>query len=664
MKILFLIMASVCLVSCHKAMLDEGVEMLNRKESSTLNALLSDSVTIYPIPSGLPAGYKSAAYTVTAGGKPVALYNAGNNGWGNAVSYGYFDRSGTVTVTVTPSTSFSSFKLLPESLGITGTRNGNTITFSIQQSANISLVLNNNYQGKVLHLFAEDLETEIPSPSDPNVVYYAPGYYDLSTQPPIGLSSGKTLYIAGGAVIRGRVKIDNVSNVTVRGRGILLNDYNSSTDNIALTLASVSNSTVRDIIVNRNIGSWTAAMHNCSFVNVNNYKAISPYFASSDGFNINSSHDITFDKAFVHSADDAVAIKGMSDQLPANSLPIYNITYKNAQLWADANNAIGIGAETRASRFQNILFQNIDVLYNFDDKNHPDVLPDRSAINIFALHGTYFSDITFENIRVENAKRLINIQMDETFYFGSLTGNWSWPGAMTNITYRNITSTSNGSNEIKLAGWDDSHRITGVKFENVKINGAYLLNFSDGRFTVNRFANGLQVISPLGTINGDVYNASGDFSAVQGKRNWYYRVWRAGIGTTLMNWNPDGSNHWRGPGSYDGIWNGTGNIYMHPDNSQAMLEWQAPKAGTVKVTGLVRKNDTGGGDGVNVSIWKNNTLVWPSGQWQTINYNNSTGFWHDINVVVAFGDVLSFRVDQRSNSGWDTTYWNPQVAYQ
>jgi len=631
----------------------------------TSSLILADSVKVYPAPGGLPSAYKSTTFTATAGGKSLNLYHAGNNGWGNPVSYGYFDMNSNVTVTVTSSSSFSSFKLVPASLGITGVKSGNTITFTMAAPANVSVVLDNNYQGKVLHLFAQGEETDIPSPTDPNVIYYGPGYYDLSAQPPITLATGKTLYIAGGAVIRGRVKIDNASNVTVRGRGILLNDYNSSSDNIALALGSTTNSVIKDIIVNRNIGSWTSSMHNCSFIDVINYKTVSPFFASTDGFNINSSHDITFDGAFIHSADDAAAIKGMSDQTPANSLPVYNITYKNSQLWADANNAIEIGAETKASRFEHILFQNIDVLYNFDDKNHPNVLPDRSAINIFSLEGTYFNDIVFENIRVEKAKRLINVHMDETFYFGALTGNWStYPGDMTNITYRNITSTSDGTNEIKLAGWNDTHRISGVKFENVQINGTYLSNFSDTRLNINRFANALQIISPSGTVNGDSYDASTDFSTTQGKRYWYYRVWRSGIGTTLMNWNPDGSNHWRGANTYDAIWNGAGSVYLHPDNSQAMLEWQAPKSGTIKVTGQVKKGNIDGGDGVNVSIWKNGSMIWPSGSWQTINFNDATGVFHDFNTTVAFGDVISFRVDQRSNAGWDTTYWSPKITYQ
>ncbi|WEK37864.1 MAG: glycosyl hydrolase family 28 protein [Candidatus Pseudobacter hemicellulosilyticus] len=654
---------AISLFGCAKQFHEQPVA----DSAKTAFLLGTGTVTTYPWPASLPAAYKSTVFTVTANGSGINLYNAGNNSWNNPVSYGQFDMSGgTVTVAVTPGFSYSTFKIVPASLGLTGTKSGSTITFELPSPQQVTLVFDNNYQGRVLHLFAEKAETNIPSPTDPNVAYYAPGYYDLSGSSPITLASNQTLYIAGGAVIRGRVKIDGVSNVTVRGRGILLNDYNSATDNIALALGGVTNATVRDIIVSRNIGSWTSSMHGCSFVNVINYKAVSPKFASTDGFNINSSHDILFDSVFIHSADDAIAIKGMSNVSPASSLPVYNITYKNAKLWADANNAIGIGAETKASRFENIRFENIDVLYNFDDRDHPNVLPDRSAINIFSLEGTYFKDIHFENIRVEKAKRLINIHMDETFYFGALTGNWtSYPGNMRNITYKNITSTSDGSNEIKLQGWNDGHRIDTVRFENIQINGSYVNNFSDSRFNINRFANALTLVHPGGTVNGDKYNASADFATTQGKRHWYYRGWKAGVGNYNYTWNPDASNHWRGPNAYDAIWNGSGNVYLHPDNSsQAMLEWQAPKAGTVRITGLVKKGNTDGGDGVNVSIWQNGTMVWPSTGWQTIAWNDGTGVSHDFTINVAFGDVISFRVDQRSDPGWDTTFWGPEIIYQ
>jgi len=455
-------------------------------------------VIAYSAPEDLPVNYRSTDFTVRAGESEIDLYNAGNNSWNQPVSYGYFDMPGASMITITPNIEYESFELVPRSLGIKGERSGNAITFKLNGPANISLVLDGNYQGKVLHLFAQAPETDIPDPSDPSILYFGPGYHDLGEYgaAPTMLASNQTLYISGGAVVRGRFRADNATNVTVRGRGILLNDYRSNDeyDDIALALSRVTHSTIRDIIVNRDTNSWTSSMYGSSNVNVLNYKVVSPRFASSDGFNIVSSHDIVFDGVFIRSADDAVAIKGMSqEEDPAKALPIYNITYKNAQLWADANNAIGIGAETVAAHFKNIKFDNIDILYNYDDRDHPDVLSDRSAINIFALHGTEFKEISFENIRVEKAKRLINLQMDTSFYFGAIQGNWAWPGSMSAIRYKNITSYSDGTNEIKVEGWSDDRMISDVTFDNIVINGKKIGSMQDPHFTINEYTKDLKM---------------------------------------------------------------------------------------------------------------------------------------------------------------------------
>ncbi len=467
--------------------------------SSLLPPELTDELPVhaYPAPDDLPVEYRSFDFSVEAGGANIDLYNGGSNSWNEQVSYGYFDMPGKSTVKITPDFTFDGFDIVPKSLGIEGELQGDAIVFELNRQVPVSLVFDGNYKGKVLHLFAQAPESDIPDKNDPDVIFFEPGFHDKGDygELPIMLQSGQTLYISGGAVVRARVRADQADHITIRGRGILLNDYRSNDqyDDIALTLGYVTNSTVRDIIVNRDAASWTAAMHGSSNIEVLNYKAVSPRFASSDGFNINSSHDILFDGAFIHSADDAVAIKGLSHEKPKDALPVYNITYQNAQLWADANNTIGIGAETVAPYFKNITFSNIDILFNYDDRDHPDVLPDRSAINIFALQGTEISDITFENIRVEKAKRLMNIQMAETFYFGALQGNWSYPGFIKNITYRNITSDSDGSNEIKIEGWSTVRKITDITYDNVVVNGNKLTNLTDPLFNRNAFAENINV---------------------------------------------------------------------------------------------------------------------------------------------------------------------------
>lgn len=638
------------------------------------------SVTAYSMPQNLPGKYVSSDFQIQVNGVSVPAYNGGSNVWGSKVSFGTFAFAGSITVTVTADFSFDTARILPRGSGVSCVKSGNSITFNLSNPQNVTVVFDENFQGKVLHLFAQGPETDIPDAGDTNVIYFQPGYYDYSNQAPLVIPSGKTLYLSGGAVLRGRVLVADASNVTICGRGILLDDYSSSDgyDSVALVLKRSSNVMVKDLIISRDAASWSAFMWKCSDIQGNNVKIINPKYASSDGFDIANSHDVTFQNMFIRSCDDSIAVKGTGNsgynpqENPANGLPNYNITVTNTQLWSDANNAIGIGAETVAGYYDNIHFTNIDILHNFDDYTYPDILTERSAINICALNATPISNITFEDIRLEKGKRLIGINMKDDFWFGSLQGNWSWNSSISGITYKNITSYSPGSNEIRIYGRDSAHTISNVILDNVKINGQSVTSLNDSHFQVNSFAqdikictNGTLMASGNGPFGMNIHIPSAEFSTTQGGNNWYYRTWTAGVGTFDMTWNTDQSGHWRGSHSYDAIWTYGGNLFLHPDKNQTMLEWKAPKAGNINITGLVKKFDTGGGDGVTVSLWKNNTMIWPdNGNWQAIAYNDNTGVLHNVHTAVSAGDTISFRVDERSNNAYDTTQWNPAITYE
>ena len=92
-----------------------------------------------------------------------------------------------------------------------------------------------------------------------------------------------------------------------------------------------------------------------------------------------------------------------------------------------------------------------------------------------------------------------------------------------------------------------------------------------------------------------------EYSAgMQGYKQWFYRTWTNGVGNADMLWNRDGSYHWRGVHAYDAIWMYDNTLYMHPDTDQTMLEWTASSAGTIQISGSVRKYDVAGGDGVSI----------------------------------------------------------------
>ena len=100
-----------------------------------------------------------------------------------------------------------------------------------------------------MHIFLQKPETEIPEETDSDVLYFGPGYYDYSGQSPLKIESGKTLYLAEGAVLRGRVAVLSASDVTICGQGILLNDFTSNDeyDSVALAIKNSSNVKLRTL---------------------------------------------------------------------------------------------------------------------------------------------------------------------------------------------------------------------------------------------------------------------------------------------------------------------------------------------------------------------------------------------------------------------------------
>lgn len=619
--------------------------------------LAAGTVTTYPAPSGAS---RSFDFGVTADANNVDLYGD-KNGWNNTVSFGYFDFSGTISVSVTVNVPFTSYKLAPESLGITSTRSANTITFSLSQPSNVTLILDNNYQGKVLHLFANALETDIPSSSDPNVIYFGPGYHDLRNTPneQINVGSGKTLYIAGGAVVNGRVVVHSANNSVIRGRGVLTMDWRT-TDGIwdsPMFIQNSSNIVLKDIILNRRTNSWSGKIATSANIEVSGYKVVSPTYASTDGLNIINSHDITYDNVFFRTADDCIAIKGGiggPEANPNSGPPNYNITIQNSQFWSDANNVFTLGAETQAAYYDNIKYKNIDVLYSFDDKTYTDQLAERAVFGITSLHATQFRNILYEDIRVEQCKRLVNQSFEDSFWFGSIQGNQTWPGYVSGITFRNITVKGTGSKEIRLHGYDYSKQISNIRFENVSIDGQLVTSLGDKHFDINAYVKNV-IVSAAAT---DIYSASLDYSSNQGSNNWYYKEWN-GSSYTDMTWNA-GSKKWVGAYTYGGMWSP---FFIHPDTNDAVKVWKATKPGTVQIKGRVYKWDIAGGDGVRVKIMKNGTQLWPSSGWQTIAYNDNTGLVHGPIVNVATGDNIYLIVNQNGNSSYDSTVWDAMVSY-
>jgi Alpha-galactosidase len=89
-------------------------------------------------------------------------------------------------------------------------------------------------------------------------------------------------------------------------------------------------------------------------------------------------------------------------------------------------------------------------------------------------------------------------------------------------------------------------------------------------------------------------------------------------------------------------------------------KWIAPYSGTVNITGNVRKQETGGGDGVSVTIKKNASSIWGT---NTLAYNDSIGLSPNIQTAVTAGDAIYFEVGKISSDSYDSAIWDPTISY-
>ena len=177
------------------------------------------TTVVYPAPAG---AVLSTAYAVKVNGQPISIYKGTKTG--QDYSFAYFDFSGTVTVEVTIASPYMKTPIIrPTSKGISWTLNNKTMTFSLSSPANISIEPDSGsiVDAPPLLLFANPLEVNPPTSGGAGIMFYGPGIHILPSGG-LAVPSNTTLYIAGGAILQGRL-VPSGSNITIRGRGIVDN---------------------------------------------------------------------------------------------------------------------------------------------------------------------------------------------------------------------------------------------------------------------------------------------------------------------------------------------------------------------------------------------------------------------------------------------------------
>jgi hypothetical protein len=441
---------------------------------------LAGEVQVHSAPAGEQL---SKDYTVQVEGQDVAVYSvkvASNERalrframddkahsaeyFGNA-SFAYFDMDGSVIVKVTCPEPIQSAKVLPSSYKITPRVEGKSLTFTLTEPKPATIEVNGTWVG-ALHLFANPPETNMPQPGDPNVIYYGPGIHEVTH---VVVTNNQTVYVAPGAIVRGiagpeephRISSYNHlpnyaptfqlqgNHIRLCGRGII--DFSlipTATRNAILVKGS--DILVEGVIV-RDSSTWTIPIRQSDRVTIRNVKLLGRR-ANSDGIDVCNSDHVTIENCFIRTLDDLIVVKTFEGET-------HHVVARDCVLWNEVAHALSIGAELREN-VDDVVFSNCDVIHDMGRE---------WTLRIFHCDGSRISNVRFENLRIEESPRLISLWINKAQYSAGAER-----GHIDNVVFRNIQATANPL-RVDLQGFDDTHRLENVLFDNVVVNGRQLL---------------------------------------------------------------------------------------------------------------------------------------------------------------------------------------------
>lgn len=453
-----------------------GVFRFNARGSAAGPQLVIDYASpagasaVTPIP-GHAARPMSAHYRVTAGGRAVEV-RAERFGFDVAM----FDLAAEgAAVTVDLPVGAGAFTLKPERHGLRVTREGDRLSFALPKPLKLVLQVDGLTP---LAILATPPETDAPRPGDPDVVYFAPG---VTTAGVIRPKSNQTIYLAPGALVKGRIEAKHVSNVTVKGRGIL--ETSGYSDRAAKThgilFEHATGIVVEGIGVRSHDTWWQTLFLNSRKIEVAHLN-IFGVGVNTDGVDIDGVRDFVVRDSFIrceddglgwHSLDAAANGEPITERARASDLVIWN---------THAGNGIRIGASMETQLWRDILIENIDILMHAGGGLYSDF-----------SDWAWCENLVFRNIFIEKPTKPITFKIAKTRY-SNATGFLDELGHYDGLVFENVISKGG---VITLAGHDAEHRIDNVYF-NGCVNGGRPVDGPED-ITTNAYVSNVRFNQPL-----------------------------------------------------------------------------------------------------------------------------------------------------------------------
>jgi hypothetical protein len=421
----------------------------------------AQSLVTYPAPRDAEA---APEFELTVNGQPVFVYNT------RCAAVAYFSFSGKAEVKVTFASPVYNFDIRPKSRNIQAENYRNQISFTLDRPDNLSVEINKNIK-RPLFIFANQLETNVPDKTDKNVIFYEAGKIHYPGE--VLIKSNQTVYIEGGAIVRGHFMTDQAKNIKILGRGILDNSRYLKGEHRPIEINQCENVLIEGIILTES-RHWSCASTASKHVTYNNLKIVSSNDWD-DGIDVVGSQHVLVNNCFIQSKDDCIAVKSGVNYFTKfnSSFTVDDVVVQNSVLWNGVwGNAMEIGFETRGDTIKNVTFRNCDIIHA------------EGPEGTFTIHNgdrAVVKNVLYEDIRVEDSQGwLIDFKILKSVYSKDKER-----GKIEDIHFKNITVEGERFPYSQLLGFDETSRIKNVTLENFVIHGIKINSTYNGMITTN-----------------------------------------------------------------------------------------------------------------------------------------------------------------------------------
>lgn len=384
-------------------------------------------------------------------------------------SLSYFDFEGEVEVSVKYRHGrIDDACVRPFSYGIQPLIKDSLLTFMLSSPCNLSVEINGDIFHN-LHLFANPIDKNNPLCTkslrqikrDRNLIYFGPGLHQLPNDS-LNVPSGKTVYVAGGAVVKGCIYADGVRDVKILGRGKVHPEGRGA----GIQIRNSKNVLVEGLI------STQCPTGGSDSVTIRNVKVISSY-GWGDGLNVFASNNVLWDGVFCRTSDDCTTVYATRKGFTGGCR---NIRMQHSTLWADVAHPIFIGLHGNVEcpdTIENIQYVDIDILDHREKQ-----LDYQGCMAINAGDENLVRNVRFENIRIENFRQgqLLNLRICYNKKYCKAPGR-----GIENVWFKDIDYQGTRAELSIISGYNEQRKVKNIHFENLKINGVHISDDMSGK---------------------------------------------------------------------------------------------------------------------------------------------------------------------------------------